>query len=694
VLPESRAGSEHRGDSAEPNGVTIAPAGERLVSWKEVAGYFNRQVRTVQRWEQEEGLPIHRHQHKERASVYAFKSELDAWWKTHAPSEDQAAEEPEAAQAARGQRWPRRRPGLWLAAIVVVAAAMAGTALILLRRAPTTGSELTGIRLLGKSLAEGHRFRSVPLPGKPASVAISPRGNELYVVTDAPSFLTVLNTAALRVSATIPIAPAPIGIAVSPDGAQIFVGHYGGDVTVFQTKTWQSTVLAVGSPVTDIAVTPDGKRLYVAMERNGLKRVSLNTGEQKRLVVVPCPMRLALTPDGSRLYVNYQCGGPGGRPGHDTIEVFELPSERSVAVMGGFPNVGGEIRVSPDGSYLWAYSGQACTEPVYDAVGCPAKAPIMNLFRTQNSTLLRTFVTPGGIEAFFDRGNRAVLTHSNGVDVLDTISLFTRETLPLGHIWGAVISPDQQRAYVATPNNIAVFEMAHGCDPPENGLANFWPGDGNPNDVHRGYHAILRGDTRFGPGRIGQAFMFDGVGDYAEATDGWGIESGSFAVAAWVKFNSVGKPLANRGTDERPMSIVARVEPAEPHRGWRLAKTHTGHFLFCNRDESIAHCLATGKGVLSRTRAVAGKWFQVTGVQDRDSISIYVNGVLEAKRPLVLEEITAAANLSIGGNDVDSAFLDGLVDEVALYRTLVSPAQVRSVYDAGNHLDSGSKRRP
>lgn len=53
---------------------------ERLDSWKEVARYLKREVRTVQRWEKSEGLPIHRKHHDSLASVYAYKSELDQWW--------------------------------------------------------------------------------------------------------------------------------------------------------------------------------------------------------------------------------------------------------------------------------------------------------------------------------------------------------------------------------------------------------------------------------------------------------------------------------------------------------------------------------------------------------------------------------------------------------------------------------------
>lgn len=52
---------------------------DRLDSWKAIAAYLRRTERTARRWEQTERLPVHRLQHQERSSVYAFKSELDTW---------------------------------------------------------------------------------------------------------------------------------------------------------------------------------------------------------------------------------------------------------------------------------------------------------------------------------------------------------------------------------------------------------------------------------------------------------------------------------------------------------------------------------------------------------------------------------------------------------------------------------------
>src|SRR5580658_9079441 len=56
-----------------------SPPERRLDSWKEIAAYLNRDVTTVQRWEKREGMPVYRHVHDKRGSVYALPEELNAW---------------------------------------------------------------------------------------------------------------------------------------------------------------------------------------------------------------------------------------------------------------------------------------------------------------------------------------------------------------------------------------------------------------------------------------------------------------------------------------------------------------------------------------------------------------------------------------------------------------------------------------
>src|SRR6188768_2512106 len=86
---------------------------DRLDSWKEIAGYLNRSVRTVTRWEREESLPVHRHLHSKSGSVYAYKAELDDWWKKRGASVDTSDSAAPSSRFLGGRR-------LWIVAGTLV----------------------------------------------------------------------------------------------------------------------------------------------------------------------------------------------------------------------------------------------------------------------------------------------------------------------------------------------------------------------------------------------------------------------------------------------------------------------------------------------------------------------------------------------------------------------------------------------
>jgi serine/threonine-protein kinase len=89
-----------------------------LESWKEIAVYFKRSERTVRRWEEKEGLPVHRLRHDKRGSVYAFRWELEGWRESR--QQLMAVEaEPEGIGF-----WSKRLS--WAAAIVALAVCSGG----------------------------------------------------------------------------------------------------------------------------------------------------------------------------------------------------------------------------------------------------------------------------------------------------------------------------------------------------------------------------------------------------------------------------------------------------------------------------------------------------------------------------------------------------------------------------------------
>lgn len=118
---------------------------ERLDSWKEIAAYLKRDVTTVQRWEKKEGLPVHRLVHDSLGSVYAYRSELDAWRTRHEPRNAPPALEgtPISDDATRTRRWSIVL-SLALAVVVVAAAWLAPG----LAPAPTSAPAIHSLAVL------------------------------------------------------------------------------------------------------------------------------------------------------------------------------------------------------------------------------------------------------------------------------------------------------------------------------------------------------------------------------------------------------------------------------------------------------------------------------------------------------------------------------------------------------------------
>jgi Tol biopolymer transport system component len=85
-----------------PTSAAGGDRGTRLDSWKEIAAYLGRGVTTVQRWEVDEALPVHRLPHARRGSVFAFTGELDAWRMNRAHPPGMGAREPHPASAEAG----------------------------------------------------------------------------------------------------------------------------------------------------------------------------------------------------------------------------------------------------------------------------------------------------------------------------------------------------------------------------------------------------------------------------------------------------------------------------------------------------------------------------------------------------------------------------------------------------------------
>ncbi len=105
---------------SSPGSVERTPD-DRLDSWKEIAAFMKRDVKTVQRWEKREGMPVHRHVHDKLGSVYAFRADLDAWSRNRRFSPSETSDAEGRTDPAVARRWPWLWPLVGAGAIAAVA---------------------------------------------------------------------------------------------------------------------------------------------------------------------------------------------------------------------------------------------------------------------------------------------------------------------------------------------------------------------------------------------------------------------------------------------------------------------------------------------------------------------------------------------------------------------------------------------
>ena len=111
---------------------------------------------------------------------------------------------------------------------------------------------------------------TVTVGGGPVGVAVTPDGARVYVGNFSGSTVSVIATATNTVTATVTVGLNPEGIAVTPDGTRVYVANFNAN-TISVIATASNTVTAtvtVGANPAGVAVTPDGARVYVANQNS------------------------------------------------------------------------------------------------------------------------------------------------------------------------------------------------------------------------------------------------------------------------------------------------------------------------------------------------------------------------------------------------------------------------------------------
>jgi uncharacterized protein (DUF362 family) len=181
----------------------------------------------------------------------------------------------------------------------------------------------------------------------------------------------------------------------------------------------------------------------------------------------------------------------------------------------------------------------------------------------------------------------------------------------------------------------------------------------------------VSGATWTADGRFGYALDFDGVNDYVQVPDDPSLNiTGPITIEAWIKPS--GNPIA--------YSEIVDKEPAA---------AGPGYSFILNNDRLLNFWIGeSGTDWLSSVGTTAlqdGIWYYVVGVNDGDSIRVYVNGVQDgtptAQGP---PGSTAGANLQIGrGGSALQRWFNGIIDEVRISNRALTPSEIATNYAGG-----------
>ena len=673
---------------------------DRLNSWKEIAAFLGRTVRTVQRWEKTQGLPLRRGGPGQRGAVVASKREIGEWWERRRSSlQDERAqdERPDALIADLSTPPPAgSTPLLWWAILCLGAASFVIAVLAGVRiRGGAEGSAipppLTG-RLFADSTSEGRSVSFFTIEGSPSGLTLTSSGAVAYVSLYEHNAVAVIDLRERRVIDLFPVVERPGRLVLSMDGTRLVVAGRS-ELGVFDLRQRALTRFVPESGrISDVHLSADGREVWVALAQGGLKILDLETGRWEAVPTVGCPMFLASTPRSDRLFVSYQCGGPGGGWGHDAIEVIDMVSRTPIAARAGLPLVGGALAVAPDAEHVWVDTHDACANPEYDQAGCPpGSGPVLHAVRATSLEPLLTIRLPGpafnSTPTFFPDGSRLVVV-GNGFRVIDRTLGTILESMDENPESGMFTAGGRRFiAYDSREPRLMIFTTAA---PPDSealrGLASHWTGDGTANDVAGGAHPVRIDGVGFEPGRYGRAFAFDGVSggvSFGRRLNVDIVTDKTASYAAWIKPRRLGVPL----------HIASRTTAF----GWRWFVTAEGRLAFCRTRAAPDLACATG-GLTGATMLPLDRWRHVAVIRRESELQLFVDGRVDGSMTMVpgFDPVGTSwmdADLRLGAGPAGSAPFDGLIDEVVLLRRSLSTAGVAEVMRATTFSDVTSITR-
>jgi len=188
--------------------------------------------------------------------------------------------------------------------------------------------------------------------------------------------------------------------------------------------------------------------------------------------------------------------------------------------------------------------------------------------------------------------------------------------------------------------------------------------------------ALVGGASWTAAGKQGAGLALDGVSGYADVGVPLVETAASFTVMSWARLTVVGSWQVVLSEDDVNGSLF----------GLKLRGDGSDQFDFdVERSDVMSPAFVVAQ---STSTGQASVWLHLAGVYDASgsgAVKVYVNGALEANAAVGQPLVAATGHFLIGRglyNGVAGSFVDGTLDDVAVYDVALSDAQVATIYDA------------
>jgi len=232
-----------------------------------------------------------------------------------------------------------------------------------------------------------------------------------------------------------------------------------------------------------------------------------------------------------------------------------------------------------------------------------------------------------------------------------------------------------------------------GCITPPPNLVGWWPADGNTNDLAGGHTGTISGGVTFAPGKVAQAFSFDGTGSVSVGSLGISSDTQPFSIIAWVN------PSASAINDGLPHTIVAEGSTANGFGNGEFFTQFslTGSSGLGKLEIEIGATQTYSRAAQTSPIIPPNQWSLVAVTYDGSrtdaGIHIYVNGVQQSTTLF-------GSGFTLTGSPRDQWAIGsqiglfdpfgGLIDETEIFNTAVTQQVIQSEFNA----DSAGKCKP